>query len=838
MPVQPTNRDLLPHFERYLEKRGVADNLLAFYRHVYTELSVFVGDLIVNTSFELIESFLENKVGAGLSPGRVKAYQQVLEAVLDFQETYRRSMKSGGFSSPDLVSQAVQPVPMESRLDLYTAGEIETSEDIPGESTRAINEAPLLAQSLRPILDKRPKKPQHSFFQIGAEDEVDSPLSAAPELTTLDGNATPIPDSWLSLKEELVEKTSGAQPLVKRFSEPEIPVPRGISSDLLREPRHPFSDPTEQVDLSKIDVAAIARGEVQQQRTRKRRKTAPGDSGLGGPTPMPNAPAYDETSTLEPLITSASESMLETEIQKPHRPIATTTEETRDVRDEIRRLQTNNIIDKKKPKKASLVDPSDLFSDALAAVDAPREAPRSSLDTPTNRPGSLPAHPQVDERANQFVEQKRRSRPESGRMPSFDDVLDSGHLPPEEEEESTPYVHDHSLPPSPFMNQMNPGSAFGLPMPPSANLPPGLATSSGGGVYPDYSAPEGAPINAGDVAFSKLGMLGQSSPTGEMPINIADDEPGQKREGEGVNRPSLRSVGVPEHVIHENQTKLRAAKELKTQEDVDALQKRMQRKFDRVEAETTKKKQRRDFREYVHEGRYLVDVATPRPVQYIPKFPGAKRAIAGAFSASALLVVPALLFAFLAVVGFVVMADATGTLLGLAAGAAAALLGLPGLYLFSKSAAELERHTPNATVSTYHNALWQGNYGAALRCMAIPEEPPDEQFYITAEEAMGKAFNTLGEKDFSDYWAAHHEVAKVGFVGRWKAKMFPPILGKIRRVGGAAESGGVVLAVENPLGRRFSLVPVVRLENDWYITDGQLFMRSVISQQAESEEMP
>ena len=134
-------------------------------------------------------------------------------------------------------------------------------------------------------------------------------------------------------------------------------------------------------------------------------------------------------------------------------------------------------------------------------------------------------------------------------------------------------------------------------------------------------------------------------------------------------------------------------------------------------------------------------------------------------------------------------------------------------------------HTPNTALSEYHRLLWQGNLRGAYLCLARPcaEGTPPVRADMRAI-ALGVAFNRQGSRDFRRYWRRRHTSRQRGVLGRWLARFSPPPFSmETRQIAGSVEGGGVLLLAMD--GGRYWLVPAVRLDERWYLCDGQLHPR-------------
>jgi len=128
----------LTRFERFLREIGVPKSHTEFYRHVFSELSAYLDTAVAHATSDEMDAFLDAKLDAGLPEKRHQAYRHVLDHVIIFQN----SVHSGRH-------QAVEDDDLDDDFAAHASGALgdDVGDEMPGESTRAINEAPLLARA-------------------------------------------------------------------------------------------------------------------------------------------------------------------------------------------------------------------------------------------------------------------------------------------------------------------------------------------------------------------------------------------------------------------------------------------------------------------------------------------------------------------------------------------------------------------------------------------------------------------------------------------------------------------------------------------------------------------
>src|SRR5690606_33443043 len=93
------------------------------------------------------------------------------------------------------------------------------------------------------------------------------------------------------------------------------------------------------------------------------------------------------------------------------------------------------------------------------------------------------------------------------------------------------------------------------------------------------------------------------------------------------------------------------------------------------------------------------------------------------------------------------------------------------------------------------------------------------------EVPIGTDFNQLSFRDFKRYWRENHPSNHASATERAKGRAEPPDLGDIRQIAGSVDAGGVLLLIDKPDEHVHIVVPVVRVEDQWWIADGQMIWR-------------
>ena len=738
------NRDLLPHFERFLLKKGLPEKQLAFYRHVYGELDRFSGQLIVELEVDAFDEFYEATCGA-MPPGRQKAYHQVLEHLVEFQLAYFKAREARGAApSPALISRAVEPGQIDNQYGLYGAGTLDddVSQEMPGASTQAINAAPLVA---RMVTNTQQNRKGRSFIRVPTKRKRGTGQGiseALPELTTMD--ETPVPDNW-----------EQQQDLIQRSSVSSLPAVEQLSNNLLMG-NEQASPPT--AGSGKLDALFQDALDAVESHSHAR-------SGADSFFSAAGEPADDSPST------GLSSEQLFGDISANEEPQA--------------------------PQEAL----DFAFDDQL---DLSNSEPQTPQETP---PPAQPASP----------------------YPGLP-------LPPSAQGNSAPPssgIPGLPLPPS-AATAPPPSGMPGLPLPPSAasrGLPPSL-TGGAGGALPTGGSP--APNNSiqqvdtGAVAFSKLGML-QGGDQNEKIAVADDDEPLSKR-GKG---PKLRAaVGVQVQMPEANRTRLTPSGD-RNSDELEEMRQRLMRRIERASSSSGKKR-RRAFRPYLWEKQYLIDQSIPKGNFQV--LASKDRSLVGGFSASAKLFVPGVVFLVLAVFFMAVALGSVKALsfIGPAGWILAGILGFlglilfwPGFKIFSLATQPTLRHTPQVVLTNYYAQLWHQNFEGAYSCLAATDSEPSQAptFDPSSELPIGQDFNHLPLKFFKRYWQVHSPSKHLSWLAQLRLQLNPPELGKTHIISGSVNGGAVLLLIEGPQIGWYILVPLIRLDDAWYITDGQLFPR-------------
>ena len=803
-----SNRDLIPHYERFLQRKGVSERHFEFYQHVYHELGVFLGELIVESDVGAFDEFLAAKIDAGLSLGKQKAYRQVLEDILEFQDAYQRSRRRrSGTPTPSVVVGSAAEMAQEAQMGLYTSAELDEdcSQDLPGASTAAINAAPLLAMASASSA-ARSQRAAKSFVSVHTKRTADPTSQPPVGMGAVRGD--------------------------------ESGVPRAARDGRGADFQHAMTLPVG----SGEDRSGVGSG-----------------GGLGH---LLDHHAYEEEEGGgEPGLLLSRDG---------HREEAPA---------------------KKSPMRASTLNPADLFEDALAAVDrhagdggvrqtmmgrpvgarelsdvgiaAAVAAPGSAAAAERTPPGGASAEPHSAGMPGLRPAGGMPGLPPPGGMPGLPSVSGAlgGH--PDDDVDlgaPEPAARGGALDGIPRLGSGAGGVGSGpvspipgLPLPPSqssaAAAPPlalGLPPSLTGGAPRMMPSPEasmggggeegGALPEAGEVAFSKLGML-SGSPSGGA-ISVADDDDSERGQGRQKKRPLLRHVDGLGAKVGGTQRRVRADGD-RSEEELRKIQKRIERRIEMAESDAPS---RRDgFRTYLFEDRFSIDQAPPQPEAFSVLVNRHSPPWFLALRASTWLWLPGLLFLLLAAVG---MTSAMGMLVGVempvplayalagVGGLLAALLLGPAIRIVVRSNETLARHTPQAALVAYYTCVWQGNYPGAYGMLAKPEQAPRRAptFDPQTEQVIGGDFNHLPFKYFVQYWSAHDPGRHLKGFKRWRSRLMSPEIGESRLVTGGVENGGVLMLVEDAAQGTYRLIPLVRLGDWWYVADGQFFPRTCTGQ--------
>ncbi|MDX9721283.1 MAG: hypothetical protein RBU37_11100 [Myxococcota bacterium] len=775
MSSQHNKLELLPHFERFLRSKSVSDQHIIFYRHVFTELTTFLSEPLESAEVDEINRFLDAKIESGLSAGKQKAYHVVLEHVLEFREHYLSNQRSAE---------------QQQRFSLYAAGELdddEGDEEMPGLSTQALNAAPLLGHVSK--VPFKNDKPARSFIRVQTKRSSDRSK-----------DNTPVPEEWLSAPPSQASRPASPPP----------PAGSDLSSLLMgseadAESFAPGLDPASLFDdaLAAVDKGNQSAAGIRKSAGRKTGSRAPNEgrhTEMGRPALLSETLRRVEQPTETPLFdagpASAPAAGRSTELGRPAMSPSSALEQAVREAAEAKQAATRS--------QSSIRPPTPFFDQPLTAEPDPISGPPPGANLQALFSAAAP--------------------------PS-----NMGLPPPPSGMGLPPPPSNMGLPPPPSGMGMQPPSPFGLPRPPGLSIPDPIQTPPSAPLVPSTGLGEDEKLESGAVAFSKLGMLGGDPNAGgaialsdddeaEQPVRANSADPPPKKKG-----PGLRSVSMPSRPSLPERPKVRASET--SADDIKRLQQRLERRFERVEADVVKPRLD-SFRSFRFEGRFRID--QPAPSGQFVAASGASSRIAGTLTSSALFLLPAALGFFFFTLGLLAqlnllaslqsLKDFALPLIGMGA-VLGGIFGFPTFKLLSRGLPPLMQHTPQAVFATYHAALWSANWGAAMSCLALSDQEPQKAptFDPRTERAIGQDFNHLPLRYFEKYWSVHHERRLLPMFGRLRAAINPPLQANTRIAAGSVESGSVLLLLDDNNQATYRLIPVIRLGDKWFITDGQLF---------------
>lgn len=265
--------------------------------------------------------------------------------------------------------------------------------------------------------------------------------------------------------------------------------------------------------------------------------------------------------------------------------------------------------------------------------------------------------------------------------------------------------------------------------------------------------------------------------------------------------PSLRDVDLPDHVAEAVRPKPSGRDDI---ESVKRFSKNLGIRRTKASMGVIIPEKRTVFK---FEDVYPVSINTPKAKNFShPQTVG--NLTSGAVSGLALpILFPLVICVILAVLGLTLDLGLAGLVLTAAGfGGTLGFLGLTS-YLMKRAAAPTRHNTPNAVYDSYINAIRHRNPIAAAACLARNSAEPNG-FNQQPPEVQNARFDAI---------------AKTFRLSRFSSDP----LGVVRRAGGAESSGGVIFIAILEEKKHFLLIPAVRFDDGWFITDGELQLREV-----------